>query len=165
MPTTEKLKITRTYNAPKQMVFEAFATAQELEKWWGPIEMPIKVLKLDFKPQGIFHYIMEGHGMKNYGIFRYHKIEPYDLIVWTNSFSNENAEICKPPFDMDFPLEIYNELSFEEKDGKTTITIVGGPVNASVEQEKVFISLFENMTQGFNGTFNQLEKYLNNFNK
>lgn len=156
----EKLILKRQYNAPKKMVFEAFASAEALAKWWGPVEMPIEVISLDFKPKGKFHYKMVGSGHSNYGVFNYHQIKPFDLICWVNSFSNEKGEICKPPFDFDFPLEIYNELVFDEKDGITTLTLTGHPINATENQEKVFKSFHENMEKGFTGTFNQLENYL-----
>jgi uncharacterized protein YndB with AHSA1/START domain len=51
----EQFSITRTFNASKQQVFDAFSHAEALAQWWGPVNMPIDVIKLDFRPQGIFH--------------------------------------------------------------------------------------------------------------
>ena len=58
------------------------------------------------------------------------------------------------------PLEIINDLSFSEEDGKTTITFSGGPVNASDEEISVFNSMQSMLKQGFGGTFEQLDQYL-----
>ena len=55
----EGLTIIRTINAPKALVFKAFSEAEALAAWWGPKGMPVKVMTLDFKPNGKFHYKME----------------------------------------------------------------------------------------------------------
>jgi uncharacterized protein YndB with AHSA1/START domain len=57
-------------------------------------------------------------------------------------------------------LEIFNEMQLEEKDGTTTLTLSGYPLNATAEQEATYYSMKENMSQGFAGTFNQLDDYL-----
>jgi uncharacterized protein YndB with AHSA1/START domain len=159
----ENFSLTRKFNAPKQLVFQAFTSADALAKWWGPAGTTITVLKLEFKPNGIFHYKTEGMGKTMYGIFRYIKIVEPDMIEWINSFSNERAEVCPAPFDIKFPNEILNHLTLEEENGVTTLQLTGHPVNASPEEEKSYYSLFESMQKGFGGTFNQLEEYLDQF--
>ena len=61
---------------------------------------------------------------------------------------------------IDFPKEIYNILTLDEKEGVTTLTLTGWPVNATENEEKTYYSFLDNMQNGFNGTLNQLEKYL-----
>jgi uncharacterized protein YndB with AHSA1/START domain len=159
---TEKkgLTIVRDFKAPKTLVFQAFSTAEAFAEWWGPVGMPVTVLKFDFRPGGKAHYKMEGNGQTMWGIFVYHKIVKPDSIEFINSFSDETGAICKAPFPIDFPLEIFNQLTLVEKNGTTTVTLSGHPVNATPEQEKTYYSMIENMSQGFAGTLNQLEAYL-----
>lgn len=64
------------------------------------------------------------------------------------------------PFPIDFPLEIFNELTLTEKEGKTTLTLQGHPINATAEQEATYYGMANSMQQGFKGTFDQLEAYL-----
>jgi uncharacterized protein YndB with AHSA1/START domain len=156
----EGLTIIRKINAPKEMVFNAFAEAEALAQWWGPKGMPVTVEKLDFKPNGIFHYKMEGNGQVMWGIFHYKNIVEPDLIEFVSSFSDENGNICKAPFPIDFPLEIFNQFTLEEADGVTTLTLQGHPVNATADQEKTYRSMFASMQHGFSGTFDQLDAYL-----
>ncbi|MFT3912213.1 MAG: SRPBCC domain-containing protein [Ferruginibacter sp.] len=123
--------------------------------------MSIKVLAFDFKPNGKFHYKMEAGGKSMFGQFVYKKIVSPDLIEFINSFTDEKGNIIKAPFDIDFPLEVFNKLTFvEEKKGVTRITLEGHPLNATAAQETTYIDLNESMQQGFNGTFNQLEAYI-----
>ena len=161
--TKEKEELIGSYEfqAPKKLVFNAFADADALGEWWGPVECKNSVVKLDFRTGGIFHYKMENQGKVTYGRFLFGKIQPYDLLEFTNSFSDENANIVRAPFDIQLPLEIFYRLTFTEKNGKTTITLTGQPVNASKEEQSVFRSINADVQQGFGATFKQLEQYLN----
>lgn len=157
----EQFSITRSFNAPKQAVFNAFANAEALAQWWGPANMPIDVIKLDFRPQGIFHYSMKAPGAIRYGVFRYVAIEEPNRIEWINSFANEEGEIIQAPFPgLVFPKEVMNILTLSEQDGVTTLHLTGYPINASEAEENTYYSMFASMNQGFTGTLNQLEAYL-----
>ena len=112
--TKEGLKIVRDFKAPKALVFQAFSTKDAFAEWWGPVGMPITVLHFDFKQNGKLHYKMEGKGQTMWGIFIYRKIVNPDLIEFVNSFSDESGNICKAPFPIDFPYEIFNQLTLEE---------------------------------------------------
>lgn len=161
----EGLKIVRGFNAPKALVFDAFASAEAFAEWWGPVGMPITVLNFNFTQGGKLHYKMEGNGQTMWGIFIYQNIVRPDLLEFVSSFSDESGAICISPFPIEFPLEIFNQLTLEEENGVTTVTLSGHPVNATPEQEATYYSMIDNMVQGFTGTLNQLEAYLTGIQK
>jgi uncharacterized protein YndB with AHSA1/START domain len=151
---------TREFNAPRKRVFNAFSNAEALNAWWGPIETKNSVIKLDFRPGGIFHYKMESQGKITYGRFLFGEIQPFDLLEFTNAFADENAKVVRAPFDILIPLEIFYRLKFTEHNGKTTITMTGQAVNASPEELEGFRSIELGMQRGFGATFNKLSSYL-----
>ena len=53
--TNTTFRLTHVFHAPKEKVFKAFSTAEALNAWWGPAETSNSVIKLDFRPGGIFH--------------------------------------------------------------------------------------------------------------
>ena len=58
--------ITRVFDAPRQLVWDAWTQAERLAEWWGPAGFKLKVAKLDLRPGGTFHYSMvapNGHEM------------------------------------------------------------------------------------------------------
>jgi hypothetical protein len=59
-----------------------------------------------------------------------------------------------------WPLEVLNTITFSEHEGKTILTISGGPINASAEERKTYDDSHAGMQQGFKGTFDQLDEYL-----
>lgn len=158
--TTPGLIITRTFNAPKDAVFNAFADADALAQWWGPAGMAITVVSLDFQPGGKFHYKMEGHGQTMWGRFVYGNIARPDEIEFVSSFSDEAGNVCKSPFPMDFPLEIFNRITLSEEGGVTTLVLQGHPINATEAQETTYRAIIPNMEQGFGGTMDQLKTFL-----
>lgn len=162
MSTAPVFTITRTLAASKQSVFDAFSNADALAQWWGPVEAPIDVVSLDFRPGGIFHYRMKGPQV-SYGIFRYISIQEPDSIEWVNSFANEKAEIIKAPFEgIDFPKEMLVTIHLTETDGITTLLLTSKPLHATENETSTFVAMTSSMEQGFGGTFLQLENYLRN---
>lgn len=154
------LKIVRQFKAPKTLVFDAFASPEAFGQWWGPSGSQLSVVSFDFKPGGKTHYKMEGNGHVMWGLFQYKNIQRADLLEFINSFADAEGDIITSPFPMDFPLEVFNQITLEENEGITTLTIQGHPVNATAAQIETYNSIKDNMEQGFGGTFDQLEAYL-----
>jgi uncharacterized protein YndB with AHSA1/START domain len=156
--------ISRVFDAPRERVWKAWTDPQALAQWWGPKGSQIRVIKLDVQPGGIFHYAMAFQpGRDMFGRFIYREIAPPERLVFVNSFSDAEGGITRAPFPQlgnTWPLEVLNNLTFTEQDGKTTVTLRGGPINATEEERKTFASMFDSMRQGFGGTFDQLAAYL-----
>lgn len=156
-----KFVISRTFNAPRELVFKVWTEAEHLMHWWGPTGMSLEVKKLELRPGGMFHYGMrspDGHEM--WGKFVYQEIVAPEKIVFINSFSDAEGNTIRPPFSSEFPLEVMNIATFAEHNGQTTLTLRGGPHNATVEEHAFYKGMFESMQQGFGGTFDQLDAYL-----
>jgi uncharacterized protein YndB with AHSA1/START domain len=155
------LVITRIFNAPRELVFKSWTDAEHLKHWWGPTGFSLHISKADIRPGGIFHYSMksaEGHEM--WGKFVYHEVTAPEKLVFVNSFSDEEGNVVRAPFSETFPLEIYNVLTFTEHEGKTTLVMQGGPIDAKEEELQFFYAMRGNMQEGFAGTFSQLDDYL-----
>lgn len=156
--------ITRTFDAPRALVWKAWTEPERLAQWWGPKGATIRVVKHDLRPGGIFHYAMQfkpGHDM--WARFVYREIMPPERLVFINSFSDADGGITRAPFPQlgdTWPLEILNTLTLAEQDGKTALTLRGRPINATEEERKAYVGMFASMQQGFGGTFDKLAAYL-----
>jgi uncharacterized protein YndB with AHSA1/START domain len=159
------LKIVRQFNAPKTLVFDAFASPEAFSQWWGPSGSQLSVVSFNFVAGGRTHYKMEGNGHVMWGLFQYKNIQRADLLEFVNSFADADGNIITSPFPMDFPLEIFNQITLQESEGITTLTIQGHPINATPAQIETYNSIKENMEQGFGGTFDQLDAYLTDMQK
>jgi uncharacterized protein YndB with AHSA1/START domain len=153
--------ITRIFDAPRQLVWDAWTEAPRLAEWWGPKGFTMKVSKLDLRPGGTFHYSMvtpDGHEM--WGKFVYQEITPPERLVLVNSFSDAAGNITRAPFAADWPLEVRNVMTLTENAGKTMLVLRGSPINATETELRKFGSFKDSMNQGFGGTFDQLAAYL-----
>ena len=98
--------------------------------------------------------------MMMWGLFQYLEMVKPERIVFINSFSDEEGNVTPNTFLPAFPLEVMNIITLKEENGKTLFTLKGGPINATEEQCQVFSGMHAGMQQGFTGTFDQLDTYL-----
>ena len=153
--------VSRVFDAPRHLVWKAWTEPKRLAAWWGPKGCKLRVVKVDLRPGGVFHYAMAykpGHEM--WGRFVYREVAAPERLVYVSSFSDESAGLTRAPFKDTFPLEILNALTLREEDGKTTLTLRGHPLNATDDERATFLDMFPSMQQGFGGTFDQLAAYL-----
>lgn len=149
--------ITRVFDAPRHLVFQAWTEAEHLARWWGPKGLTINVIKLDLRPGGLFHYSMHTpDGETMWGKFVYREILRPERIVWVNSFSDPEGNTVRPPFAPDFPLEILNTVTFKEHGSQTVLTLRGVPIDATAAEHAVFDGMHDSMQQGWTGTLDQL---------
>jgi len=165
MPATVAQKpfvISRVFNAPREMVFDAFTKPEEMKKWWGPKGFTVIASKMDLRAGGTYHYGMRApDGTAMWGKFVYREIVRPERIVLVNSFSDENGGVTRHPMAPDWPLQMITTSTFEDLGGgKTKMTISSLAFEATEAEEAVFAANHNSMTQGWTGTLDQLDGYL-----
>jgi len=159
-PQRRAFVYTRTVEAPRDLVFRAWTEREHLARWWGPTGMEVRVLHADVRPGGTFHYSMEQGGRLMWGRFAYREIVPPERLVYVNSFADAEGNVAPMPFFDGFPAEILHTVTFEEAEGRTTITLHAVPLDATPAEQASFEGLFTSMAGGFGGTFDQLAAHL-----
>ena len=84
-PSDREIVMTREFDAPRELVFEAHTKCEHLEKWWGPRKYTLALCEMDFRPGGKYRFLHRGpDGVEEHG-FRgeYREIVPPERIVWT----------------------------------------------------------------------------------
>lgn len=156
-----EFSVTRVFDAPRGLVWQAYTEAERLAQWWGPKGFSMRVVTLDLRPGGMFLYSMHHQNSQEmWGRFVYREIIAPERLVFINSFSDAAGAITRNSWSATWPLEIFNTLTFSEHEGKTTLTMRGGPHAATLEEQATFEAAFGSLQQGFTGTLDQLEDYL-----
>ena len=156
-----QMVVTREFDAPRDLLWKAWTEPDRLARWWGPPGSAIEVARLDLRPGGVFHYSMKTpNGPLMWGLFAYREVVPTERIVFVNSFSDAAGGLTRNPWIATWPLEILNTLTLTEHGGKTTLTLRGGPINATAEELQAFEAGRAGMQGGFAGTFEKLDRYL-----
>lgn len=156
-----ELVITRVFDAPRDRVWAAWTKPEQLTRWWGPQGMEIQITGFDLRPGQRCVYVMRGQGgVELWGRFVYREIAAPGRLVWANAFADASGEAVHAEMAPGFPLEVQNEVTLEETEGRTTLTLRSTPLAATEEETAVFTGMLESMQQGFGGTFDKLRAWL-----
>jgi uncharacterized protein YndB with AHSA1/START domain len=153
--------ITRTFDAPRDLVWKAFTEPDRMKHWWGPKGFTVVAAKMDLQPGGIYHYGLRApDGSTMWGKFVYREIVRPERIVLVNSFSDEAGNLTRHPMSPTWPLEMLSTFLFAEEQGRTTVTTRWVPLNADETERKTFDAARAGMQQGWTGTLDHLAEYL-----
>ena len=103
-----ELVVTRTFDAPARVVFEAWSRPELFKRWWVPksMGMTLRSCEMDVRTGGKYR-LNFGDGMDFFG--RYIEVTPPSRIVWTNEEGGENGSVTT--------------VTFEEKGGQTLLVM------------------------------------------
>lgn len=159
--SAQSFSISRSFDAPRELVFKAWTEAERLAQWWGPKGFDLEVVSLEVRPGGVFHYRMSNaQGAEMWGRFFYAAVAAPERLIYLSSFSTPEGGVARAPFSEDFPLLVYNVLTFTEENGKTTVSLSSSPIDGTPAEQAFFTGMHASMQQGFGGTFDQLDAYL-----
>jgi uncharacterized protein YndB with AHSA1/START domain len=156
-----RFRISRVFDAPRDLVWEAWTDEVHLLEWWRPKGFRTRFAKLDLRPGGIFHYGLESpQGEAFCGRFVYRAIEPPSRLEFVLSFADEKAGIARHIWNELWPLEILHVVTFADKGGKTEVSVTSHPINATAAEIAAFEAGAPSMQAGYGGTFDNLDDLL-----
>ena len=154
--------ITRTFKAPRTLVWEVFTQPQHMEKWLSPAGMKNLSSKTDFRVGGTHHYGQAGpDGGTMWGMLHYQLIQPPEKLVYLQHFSDEKGGLTRHPMAPLWPPQMLTTVVLKEQaPDLTELTLTWEAVDASPEEQAFFDNAHAGMSQGWGGTFDQLDAYL-----
>jgi uncharacterized protein YndB with AHSA1/START domain len=111
LPSDLEISMTRTFDAPRALVFKAFTDRELIPQWWGLRDSVTIVDKLDLRPGGEWRFVQRSPDGTEYGFHgEFREITPPDRITWTFEFEGMPGHV------------LVETLTFTEATGRTTIT-------------------------------------------
>jgi len=113
LPTEEQILITREFDAPRHLVYQAWTTPELIRRWWNAKRGEVTTAEVDLRVGGAWRYVMvteDGFEVGFHGEFR--EIVPNGRIVSTEVYEGMPEG------------EAVNTVTFVEADGRTTLTIL-----------------------------------------
>lgn len=142
-----EIQLTRVYDAPVKLVWEAWTDLKHVEKWWGPRGFTITTKSKDFRPGGKWIYTMHGPDGTDYpNIATYHDIVKYEKIVYDHGGNEERQKLFT------------STVTFKEEKGKTIMTMT---MALNTAEEAQATKQFIKSANG-NSTWDRLGEYLEN---
>lgn len=108
-----ELVVTRRFNAPARLVFEAWTSPDLFARWWVPKSFGMTLLscELDARTGGTYRLVFSHPASEQPMAFfgRYIEVAPHSRIVWTNEESSDAGSVTT--------------VTFEEGDGETLVVM------------------------------------------
>ena len=151
----------RVFDAPRELVFDAWTKLDHLNKWFAPKGFDILGGKLDLKVGGIYHYGLRApDGMEMWGKWTFREIKRPEKLVVIVSFSDKDGGVTVHPGSPTWPKQTLSTTTFEAQGNKTRLTLRWQPYEATDVERKTFVEGKASMEQGWGGTMELLENYL-----
>ncbi len=121
-------RLTREFDAPREIVWSAFTTADHMAKWWGPRKYDADIQAYDVRVGGKWKIVQKGDGQAHVFKGEFRIVHEPEVLSWSFGY-------------MDFP-PIIETIHFEDLGGRTRIVVEGefpsiegrdGMVNSGME--------------------------------
>jgi uncharacterized protein YndB with AHSA1/START domain len=115
LPTDTQILVTREFDAPRHLVYEAWTTPELIKRWWSGERGEVTIADVDLRVGGIWRYVMVSNGGSEVAFHgEYREIVPNERVVTTEVYEGV------PETDGD----VVCTYTFTEKDGRTTLTLL-----------------------------------------
>ena len=139
-----ELVVTRTFNGPARLVFEAWTKPELLQRWWAPKSTGVSLIscEVDVRVGGSYRFEFSHEAASEPMVFfgRYIEVTPHSRLVWTNDESDGGA---------------VTTVTFEEKAGKTLLVM-----HELYPSKEALDAAIAGMEGGMPETFAQLDELL-----
>ena len=148
-PSEYDVTIERTFDAPRERVWEAWTDSDQVAQWWGPEGFTVPRCELEVRPGGQYHIDMEapdGTVYPDAGEYR-DVDEPERLVMVSRVFEDEDGVP---------QLETRSTVSFEADGDRTHLTLVAEVISATPD----VADALGGMEMGWSQSFEKLGNYL-----
>src|ERR1700733_537147 len=139
-----ELVVTRTFNGPARIVFEAWTQPELLMRWWAPKSFGVSFLscEADVRVGGTYRFVFAHPASKQPMEFfgRYIEVSPHSRLVWTNDEGGDGGAVTT--------------VTFEEKGGKTLLVMH----DLYPSKEALDATIASGMEPGMRETLDQLDE-------
>lgn len=145
LPSERELVMTRVFDAPRALVFQALTDPMLIPRWWGPRRLTTTVDQLDLRPGGVWRFVQhdaDGNEYAFHGVFQ--EIVPPERVVQTFEWEGLPGHVS------------VDTMTLEEHDGKTTM--IARSLFASAEDRDG--ALQTGMEEGARETWDRLAELL-----
>jgi uncharacterized protein YndB with AHSA1/START domain len=119
LPSDEQILITREFDAPRHLVYEAFTTPELVKRWWHAKRGEMTVAEIDLRVGGRWRYVMIADDGTEVGFHgEYREVVPNERIVSTEIYEGLPEGVSEED------AATVNTATFTEVEGRTTLTIL-----------------------------------------
>ena len=127
---TERMVVTRVFDAPRELVWKAWTDPKYVMQWWGPKGFSCPACEIDFRVGGKFRFCMRmPDGQEGWNAGEYHEIVLHEKIVSSMYFSDSKGNKVEPEhygIEHEAIDDAHDVILFEDfGNGQTKLTFIG----------------------------------------
>ncbi len=142
------LVMTRTFDAPRELVFKVWTDSGHMAQWWGPKGFTNPVCDLDVRPGGAIRIHMRAPDGVVYpmtGVFQ-ETVAPERLVFVSSALDDQGNSM----------FDVLNTVTFVEQHGKTELTLQARVIKATAQAPQYL----KGMEMGWEQTLDRLQDYV-----
>jgi uncharacterized protein YndB with AHSA1/START domain len=106
-----EIVLTRVFDAPRDLVFEAHSKPEHVRRWWGPARYELTLCEMDFRPGGTWRFVQRDRDGGEHGFHgEYREIVRPQRLVYTFEYEGAPGHVS------------VETITFDEYEGRTTAT-------------------------------------------
>ena len=144
-PSETEVRIEREFDAPRELVYEAYTDPELMREWLGPHRLAMTVQEMDVRPGGSYRYTHEDENGAFVFFGEFREVDPARLLVQTFQWEGNDA----PPS--------VDRVEFEELDGNRTRIVVTGTFDSKESRDAI---LEAGMEKGVREGYEKLDELL-----
>lgn len=125
---TRDLLLSRVFNAPREVVWQAWTQPDRLTRWFAPEPFTPAAAKVDLRPGGSFLYNMRSpEGAEFWGKGVYREVTPPERLVYLDTFADEEGNPVPPErygLGADYPPETLVTITLADQGSRTLLTVI-----------------------------------------
>lgn len=149
----------RMFDAPKDMVWEAWTNPELLQRWYGPGVETI-IHKFDLKTGGVWLNEMKWGDNSDLSKMEFQEVTPKDKLVWHHSSTDAEWNIISNPMMEGWPRILLTTVTFEDMGAQTKVRLTMIPLNATDAEIACFAGAMAGMGNGWGKGFSILDDML-----
>ena len=141
-PSDTELRMSRTFDAPRDLVFAAHTEAEHLKHWWArgnPVD-----IQIDFRVGGRWRFVETADGQQHAFRGEFREIDAPETFTWTFEYEPMAGHVAVERYE------------FTEQDGRTTVTATT-TFDTQADRDGMLES---GMEQGAEQSYRALDEYL-----
>ncbi len=151
LPSDREVVLIREFDAPRDLVFEAFSKPEHIAHWWGQKGSTMPSCEMDFRPGGAWRYVEHAADGNEYGFHgEYREISRPERITWTFEFEGLAGHVSVETM-------VFEDLVQDQGQNRRT-RITATAVFDSVEDRDGMVQ--SGMAQGASESYERLAEYL-----
>ncbi len=148
-----ELVLTRTFDAPRKLVYKVWTDPKHITKWWGPQHFTAPVCEVDLRPGGAYRYVMRSPDGMDFPVSgKFIEIVSGERLVYSDD-SFEQKDMWKTLLgkslpDVDFStIQSIITVTFEDDGDGTKLTLITRFVSNEVRDAMLQMQMAEGWTQ------------------